>query len=363
VDAVAEAERYAGILRNGLDKLPDEQQPTWIVRLLHEMSSLAREVADSGASRTGRARLRQLQEEFAGRLEDILDRPVLPPPMQRHRPELLEPLLEKNRLARVPQLVGYYYTGIRGQRGPRRSPFSRSFNGAMIIDCRFVDVDFSEAEFDETTTLVRTRFINCSFDRVQARRLRASSLVFDGCTFNGADFSNGTFGYCVFRNSITSADVSLANCAFSACDMRELDFPRVTLAGASFTECSLDRSRLTDGGGYAAVFCETSLTDSYLGGMDLQNAVFRNADVRGTSFGPGENPATLDGTNLKTAFHLAEAHISEDQKGASSWAPSWKPPAPDFVAQFESALAALDATQQGLSADLSVREPAKSRRG
>jgi fluoroquinolone resistance protein len=325
VDAVAEAKRAADALRVLLERGSENPQPV-LEAYIRRVSALGYEVAEDGDAAVGRARLLELQQEFAERLGEVLGRPVIPPPLRPFVPEPLSPIdhgtVVNSLLGRLPELVARHYV--------QPSPSNNAFRGsgletARIIDSRMEDVDFSEARFGPKTQLLRTRFVRCNFDRVSAGRLRGSTLYFEDCTFNGADFSSASIADSVFTASdqqrCRSERLQLPSASLTTCVFAGLDLPNINISAASFTVCNLNGSNLAGASASASTFCESTLVGCNLGGgSDFSHTFFRNCDLRGASFGGlSSRPADLGGADLTSVFNLASVEHTSEHERKATW--------------------------------------------
>ena len=320
LDGVNEAERLALAVRGELSDLDPMSKKASLARMLLRLSELGAEVSDDGEQATGRARLIQIQREFADHLAILLGRPVLIPPLKPFRDEALNTLTDRDVRDVLASRGGAPLVGAQYQEREHAGLRQSDLKESVVIDSRFTDVDFTGARFSRKTILVRTKFIRCRFDEVSAANLRASSLVFEDCSFNSADFGDAAFGYCVFLGGgeqVASTDADFSNASFSTCRLSAMSFNRANLTAATFTECAVTNSMLEYSLTRApAVFCETTLVETSFAGSSMAGAVFRNCDLRGTRFVDlaGLQPASLRGADFSDAFNRDLAIVTSYQR-------------------------------------------------
>ncbi len=325
VDPVDEAVRVADALRTLLDAGVEEPRPL-IEAYIRRVSVLGFEVTDDGDATVGRAKLLELQEEFADRLGEVLGVRVIPPPLRPFVRERLSPVDHEEvvdaLVGKIPELVAQHYVQPEG--------IASAFRGsdlatARIIDCRIEGVNFSRATFGPKTQLLRTRFVRCTFDDLSAEGLRGSSLFFEDCTFNKSNFTAASIADSVFavsdRALYRSEAIGLATANLTQCVLAGLDFPRANISAASFTGCRLDDTSLSGASAGGASFCESTLIGCDLGGdADFRKAYFRNCDLRGASFGGDRSaPARLKGADLTSVFNLSTVALTRQHEKEAVW--------------------------------------------
>ncbi|MCB9478548.1 MAG: pentapeptide repeat-containing protein [Deltaproteobacteria bacterium] len=163
--------------------------------------------------------------------------------------------------------------------------------GTAITAARFEQVLFKDCYFGgcrfEKVKVVKCRFENCFFDDAVFADSEFTSCQFSNCQMDSARIENGIWLYPYFHTtqakSLIIDRVTIRLGRFIACNLTNLQAPRIALPLCSFEECDLTGADFSGATLHGANFAYANLTQANFAGAGLSVANFDGATLTETS--------------------------------------------------------------------------------